>query len=516
MATFGKFNGLPNQLIQRIAALAPKLRPELLHRVIDAYGLEDCVDLVAQATPAQLSYVFDLDLWRPTQPGHDERFDPERFGVWVEVLAEAGSEIAAAKLAEMPLPQIVSALAHHVDVYDVAAVSSYETSDGDIWDYSAPVRDRIGAEIAGYHVAARREDAWDAIVAVLVALDQHHPDRFVALMRAVRARSHSRRERDGFHDLLDNRDQMMFDAAEERERRRKALGFASPGDARAFLSMARAITPDTPLQPNPLTADYARSIEPAVDQPDAPDASPEEEVQIAELLAEAGVTPLHAPRALLGGATTEATTAMQRCMQAAYERDPVAHSERTFELAFLANVLVSGCPLQGRPFTAKEAADAAVAICNLGLERVSPLPDEYFFTHDAIRAFQLGWSTLYHDVCLATARALVDVLSGRLTHDDEVQSALNLLQARVARALEAGTPWQAADTLEVLTSIDMPAWAALVGLIAECPVLHAGLAASIDSRARSFDPHAFGFIAENRHLDAVRAFLTSLPRVLRG
>ena len=80
----GKFASLPNQLIHRLAELAPRLQPELLHRVISAYGLEDCAELVAQATPAQLSHVFDLDLWRPPGPGLDEQFDAERFGVWIE------------------------------------------------------------------------------------------------------------------------------------------------------------------------------------------------------------------------------------------------------------------------------------------------------------------------------------------------------------------------------------------------------------------------------------------------
>ena len=44
-------------------------------------------------------------------------------------------------------------------------------TDGTRIDYSRPVRDLVGCEIGGYHVAATRDDSWDAIVAVLVALD---------------------------------------------------------------------------------------------------------------------------------------------------------------------------------------------------------------------------------------------------------------------------------------------------------------------------------------------------------
>jgi hypothetical protein len=459
-----------------------------------------------------LSHLFDLDLWRPARPGLDEHFDAARFGLWIEVLAEAGADVAAAKLAEMPLRQIVAGLAHHVRVFDVSAVSSYETTDGTRIDYSRPVRDLVGCEIGGYHVAATREDAWDAIVAVLAALDMHHPDRFVELMRAVRSRSHSRREADGFHALLGNREQMMFDAADERERRRRQRGFASPADARAFLQMSRTASPET-LAPNPIARDYARSIEFAADQDTASEVTPEEEIEVAAMLAEAGVAPLHAPRALLESGKGEPVTRIQRYMRVVFERDPVAYGERNFELAYLANILIAGCSIQARPFTAKEAADASVAICNLGLEQLPDLPD-YPIAQDLIGVFQLGWTTLHEQACVFTARALVDVLADLKVADADDRSTLNMLRIRLVREIENGTPWRAADALEVLTSIDMPAWAALVALIAECPVIHGALIASIDRRVHSVDPNAFEFISRPDQLRQVQSFISALPRIL--
>ena len=71
----------------QLARVVPHLQPELLHRIIERYGLEDCAELVALATPAQLVRIFDQDLWRAA-PGRDEHFDPARFGVWIEVLLE--------------------------------------------------------------------------------------------------------------------------------------------------------------------------------------------------------------------------------------------------------------------------------------------------------------------------------------------------------------------------------------------------------------------------------------------
>jgi hypothetical protein len=82
------------------------------------------------------------------------------------------------------------------------------------------------------------------------------------------------------------------------------------------------------------------------------------------------------------------------------------------------------------------------------------------------------------------------------------------------REIDNGTPWRAADALEVLTSIDMPAWAALVALIAECPVIHGGLIASIDRTVHSVDPEAFEFISLPDQLRQVRSFMSALPGIL--
>jgi hypothetical protein len=488
----------------------------LLHHVIGVYGLEDCVELVANATPAQLSYIFDLDLWNPSRPGFDDRFDAARFGVWLEVLVEAGAEVAAAKLAGMPLAQLVAGFAQHVIVFDVAAVSSYVTTDGSRIDYSRPVRDRVGCEIGGYHVAATREDAWDSVVAVLAALDADHPDRFVALMRAVRSRSHSRRERD-FQPLLENREQMMFDVANDREQRRQQRGFASPADARAFLQMSRSVKPESLEGSNPIARAYSRAIEVAPVIDDASVATPEEECAITEWLAEAGIAPLHAPRALLESGNPETSESrLRRYMRIVFERNPVAYGERNFEMAYLANVLIAGCSIQSRAFTMQEASDGVVAICNLGLESLPGAREDYLLTHDVVGVFQIGWAALYERASLHAARILATTLGGMRLADDELQASINMLRVRLLREISNGTPWRASDALDVLTGIDMPAWAALVALLAECPVIHAGLRASLDSSVRSVDPNAFEFISGCDQLTLIGEFLRALPQILNA
>src|SRR5258708_3091875 len=68
-----------------IARVVPRLSSDVLHRVIQHSGLEECAELVALATSGQLAAIFDLDLWRASRAGLDEQFDPQRFALWLEV-----------------------------------------------------------------------------------------------------------------------------------------------------------------------------------------------------------------------------------------------------------------------------------------------------------------------------------------------------------------------------------------------------------------------------------------------
>ena len=102
----------------------------MLHRVVQAVGLEDCGDLLTLATPEQLTGVFDLDLWRANRPGLDEQFDADRFGVWLEMLVESGAAVAEI-VAKMDASLVTAAIARHARVFDIAAVSPLVTEDGE-------------------------------------------------------------------------------------------------------------------------------------------------------------------------------------------------------------------------------------------------------------------------------------------------------------------------------------------------------------------------------------------------
>ena len=520
-------------LLQRIldtphlAQVVPRLPGEVLHRVIERCGLEDCSEVVALATPAQLLEVFDLDLWRPGAAGHDELFDAARFGVWLRVLVDSGADAAAAKLARIDPDLLVTAFAQHLRVFDPAALALM-TEDGEKVLLVRIGDDQLRAEIGGYLVVARRDDAWDAIVAVLDGLSSAEPECFDALMTGCRRLSNSDPEIDGLDDLLADPEQGMFDAGIEREQRREKKGYITPAQARAFLHEARQLDFSSAVPPVP--GGVARAYFDAIEPPPLEDAAGnlEEEIgpasaalldttntgidpvtELLDVLRDAGVVP-QAPRALLENPGPSATrlALLHAHMRAAFESDEAVYLRRGEELAYLANVLVAACPIQGRSMTPQEASDAAAATCNLGLENVPP---HWIGTdQNLIRAFEVGWALLYRDVSMYAAGQLVNALRQLRVDDPETRAALDELRMNLKRHLGNGVPWLARDDFDVIAGLDMLTWAALLGLVDQCPSIHDAIVASRNRHVLKVSASAFEFIAVKSQIDGARDYLASL------
>jgi hypothetical protein len=509
-----------------LAQAIPRLQPAVLHRVIQACGLEDCADVVALATPEQLAQVFDLDLWRAPTPGVDEELDPDRFGVWLEVMMQAGAVVAAQKLAGIDIELIVAGLAQHLAVYDRAAVSPYTTTDGQEVIPSIEVTGGRVCEIGGYVVKGIRAAAWDTIVELLLHLDAEDPEYFSRLMRGCLRLSNAGFEIDGLHDLLADREQDMFDVAFARETRREKKGYVQPAHARAFLHTARRLhlTDDDPPPPSSIVRAYFRGIEwtAGADQPEQSEStvSDIETAAVIDVLRDAGVLAAQ-PRALLEAPAGHASpfNSIQTHMRLASDIDAVAYARRCDEFSYLANTLIAGCSLQSRPFTAHEASEAAMAVCNLGLEnwprqwlpgRIREFGDRFLVDHDLIEVFQVGWTVLHDDVCVYVAERLIAVLDALRSMDRDIQSSLDTLRIELIRHCRDGQPWRARSTLDAIVMLDATSWAVLLGLLDECPVLHAALGAAPGSGMRVVDPSAFEFISENTQIQLVREFMRSL------
>jgi Family of unknown function (DUF6178) len=498
-----------------LAHVIPSLPSEVLHRVIQVCGLEDSAEFVALATPTQLSRILDVDVWRVRTPGADEQFDVDRFGVWLEVLMQSGAAVAAEKLVGLDPELVVAGFSHHTAVFDHAAVSSFTTLDGE--QVPSRVSDRAQtAEIGGYVIEARRTSAWETIVDLLAFLQAEHPEYFQRLMRSCVHLSNGPREADGFHTLLEDSEQDLFDLASDREARRDQQGYVTPAQARAFMQEARHVQFEAARPPHsPLARAYFRERAPTPGahgdgrgRPagllsesqlnDSEHGAPGAMAAVVEVLREAGVF-TEEPRRLLRSAEGDIS-------RLALIQDYVAsHPASTEELAYLANAIIAGCSIQARPFAPQEASNAAAAICNLGLEAWPPHWNEC----DLVAAFQVGWTVLHRDVSMYVAERLIAVITALRCNDRDIQMRLHGLRRELVRSVRDATPWRARNALEVIVMLDAPCWAALVALTDECPVLHAAIGAS-RNRAHAINPSDYEFISQHSHITMVREFMESL------
>jgi hypothetical protein len=338
-------------------------------------------------------------------------------------------------------------------------------------------------------------------------------------MRGCRDLSNSTPEEDGLDDLLLAPEQALHDIALEREQRRTQQGYLSAEDARAFLRMARQPARRA-LSRNPIAAAYFRDLNEtiaSVDEPatqeDRPAAEsiPDAELAasldvVAEVMAEAGIQPPQ-PRALLGpGEAAAARLApIEPLMEHVLGAHPAAYLTRNQELTFLANALLAGCSMYTRSITIQEAWDVAVGVCNLGLEG-APASETYLVDHDLIAEFEAGWRLLHEEVSLFVTDRLLAALGELRTVDDDVQRDLDYLRRELKRERRAGTPWRAAESIEVIAILDTPAWACLCGLLSECPVFPDALTAILDGRARAVSATAFASFTTRAQIDRVREF----------
>ncbi len=343
------------QLVKKVQALPA---PALL-ALIDHVGLADAGELVAMATVEQLERMFDEDLWRSSAPGADERFEPARFGLWLEVLLEAGGAFAADRLAELDEELLAPALHEQVLVVDLdeLVLTAIEP------ELEQALEREPYLEFDQYRVLARRLDGWDALSAALTELDERHGGLLRRLLeRLCRASSEWIADNGGLCQVLTAVERLEEDAAAAREERRARAGHVSPASARAFLKLPAASVQRILDEPrDAITRAYFREYR-APETP-APDRGA---TWIEELADEPADRSDHSggPRPLLAGETAAAAGTLLRRALASLDEETAA--ERLRELAYLSNVLLAGSTRRLRPL---EAADEVLATCDAGLAR---------------------------------------------------------------------------------------------------------------------------------------------------
>lgn len=453
-----------------------ELPPPGLARLIDHVGLEDAGEIVALATTEQLEGVFDEDLWRNERPGEDETFDEERFAVWLEILLEAGEEFTADRLASMPEDFVTMAIHRAALVIDLDELAVEMAERGEYDDdrdlTEKALESSLYQEIDNYRLVARQHDGWDALVAVVLALDTNHRSLLERILeRCAAMASKYIEDNGGLYEVLSSEDMLDADVAGDREDRRTGQGFVSPSAAKSFLALAR-MPLDKGGELDAVTKAYFRDL----DRVPKPVRKRTEEgeglgrlVAALEEVEVGSKEPKRKPRAELEGRPPTSPKAaneplVRDVLAALQSTDPKLYGERLEELAYLVNVLVAGCAFEGRRFRAAEAADAVVAVCSLGLEasRDGSLKEAY----SLVRAFRLGFHHLHHDVALATATVL------------ERRLAKSARAVRVVKsAIESGKTWTILSVLDGLGDVwDEGTREALAGLLDEYPHLSGKLA----------------------------------------
>jgi uncharacterized protein DUF6178 len=538
------------QLITRLldtpdlARVVQALEPRALHRLVRTCGLEDCGEIVALATTEQLLRVFDDDLWGSGAAGEEERFDAARFGLWLEVLADVDLALAARKLVEMDFDLVTAALTRHVLVLGPGSPGGRAAEEAGLDDSEADeaaraarveqaLEDGLACDFAGYRVVARRTRSWDALVALLAALDADHHAFFSRLMRRCHRISAESLEDGSLEAVLSDEEQVLADVAADRERRREEEGYVAPSDAAAFLELARRAPgggADAVSGRDPVSAAWFRErdarakrkagsggAKPSRAEPLPAEAPARDVASLVETLQEAGALPKFGPPLLLEGPGYGRSRLSLLRTQLVFvrEHDPAVNSQRLEEIAYLANVLVAGCSLQSRRFRSVEAADAVLATCNLGLENWRPrqaaLPPGFLLRQDLVAVFRVGWRVLHERVALHVARRLAETLAELSCDDDEVQADIAELRRQLVAEVAAGTPWRVRDRLDVLAVLDQPSWASLLALVDQCPVLPRAVEEPPGGNRRLRVPEDWDFISENAQIARARAFAQSLP-----
>lgn len=383
-----------------------------LAKLVDRVGLEDAGEIVALATCEQLERVFDEALWRSEKPGVDERFDADRFALWVEVLVEQGSEFAARKLAELDEDLVTLGLCKHLFVIDIEQLAQRMSNANRCFaddELDKQLESGLYHEFEQYRVISRSQRGWDAILEVFAELNTHDFATLSRLLeRCCDISTEYIEDNGGLYQVLTSEQVVEADVAAEREQRREAAGYVPASAALSFLKL----TLSTPLEvlieardSDPVTRAHFRVV---TFEPSAAPASVEPDrqaAQLGQLLESMGddVRPLSADqsKALSTGKPIEGGLLLSRAMGRLRERDPQIYTDRALQLGYLANLLLSGCGIRERRLRPVEAVKTALAVCDLGAEhlsdaktkneseRVTELVDR-LHTTDLVKLFQIG------------------------------------------------------------------------------------------------------------------------------
>lgn len=394
-------------LLDRVQELAASQ----LARAIRHIGLEDAGALLALASAAQLGEIFDEELWVSDAPGVDESFDAQRFGLWLTVLLESGVAFTVQKLLALDEDFLVLALSHHILVIDVEqlAVSMSRgdrSDDDDLLDKQ--LESTLYMELEEYRVIAKHEQHWESICAILSELNEQHFTELTRILgRCVDLSETYIEDHGGLSEVLSEAEALADEVAGSRADRREQQGYVAPSSARAFLGLCLQSDEQTlwaAREPDAITRAHFRV---------QPSERPAARLSAAPLLTRGGTDPLlellveaeqeasrdePSPRRLTAPLAKKRAVDLQQLLTALRTDEPALYDKLALQLAYLANVLLAGHEHEGRRLRPGEALQAALEVCERGVQRAKKLEasskraaSALLREHGLVKLFQLGF-----------------------------------------------------------------------------------------------------------------------------
>ena len=484
-----------------LVKLVQDLPPQILTRLVRHIGLEDAAEIVAMATVGQLNRVFDEDLWFGAVPGEEEVFNAERFILWLEVLFENGPESAMEKIVRLDEDLITLALSSHILVLDMDALA-VRMAARDGGNEEADLVDKVldgslSIEFEGYLVIARSHHGWEAVSTLLVELNQADEAMLDRLLRhCARLTTEYIEDNGGLYDVLTSEEMLAADLAGERQERRQQDGYVTPPSASAFLDRARHRTLAQHVAEKRWDYDTRRYVKSLKTDTAEAAAVPDplvgaERQRFRELLQEAEIIDAPGTQKYLPFEESNAEQMpLAGAMQALREEGAEAYSRRLAEVTYLANMLMAGCSLLGRRFRPVEAAEAAMATCQLGAEHLTGLClgqaeerdlaalTRLLASSDMVRLFNLGWRILHERVSMPAAQGLADLLRRvrDTIQDTPRRRDLAAKLSSLDKKIKAARPWLFVREMDdLLGELDNDLLVQLSELLGEYPVLPAAL-----------------------------------------
>lgn len=202
---------------------------------IDEIGLEDSGEIIAFADTKQIEAIFDIDLWKPSHFGDDEKFEADRFGTWLEILSEIGLDKAVEKIIEMDDEFLTMAFSSLVWVAETDWLAENCEANPQI---EKIIESRLTFEIDNYILFGKSEQSWDTFISLVTTMDTHHHSFLYDILdKCSHFLAQEATNEDDLYEILSDEDQLADDVAYEREKRREAQGFVTPAVARSFLKL---------------------------------------------------------------------------------------------------------------------------------------------------------------------------------------------------------------------------------------------------------------------------------------